>query len=53
MQRIVVTECVSLDGVVEAPGAEDFKYPGWSFEFDRGDDGDKSSSTRRWRRTRC
>jgi len=39
--RIVVTEFVSLDGVMEAPGGEDFKYPGWSFEFDRGDEGDK------------
>jgi dihydrofolate reductase len=41
MGRIVVTEFVSLDGVMEAPGGEDFKYPGWSFDFDRGDDGDK------------
>jgi dihydrofolate reductase len=40
MGRIVVTEFVSLDGVMEAPGGEDFKYPGWSFEFDRGDEGD-------------
>jgi dihydrofolate reductase len=39
--RIVVTEFVSLDGVMEAPGGEDFKYPGWSFEFDRGEDGDQ------------
>jgi dihydrofolate reductase len=39
--RIVVTEFVSLDGVMEAPGGEDFKYPGWSFEFDRGDEGNK------------
>ena len=37
--RVVVTEFVSLDGVMEAPGGEDFKYPGWSFDFDRGDDG--------------
>jgi dihydrofolate reductase len=38
--RIVVTEFVSLDGVMEAPGGEpDFKYPAWTFEFDRGDDG--------------
>jgi dihydrofolate reductase len=37
----VVTEFVSLDGVMEAPGGEDFKYPGWSFEFDRGDDGNQ------------
>jgi dihydrofolate reductase len=37
-----VTEFVSLDGVMEDPGgSEDFKYGGWSFEFDRGEDGDK------------
>jgi dihydrofolate reductase len=41
MGRIVVTEFISLDGVVEAPGGEDFKYRGWSFEFDRGEDGNK------------
>jgi dihydrofolate reductase len=41
MARIVVTEFASLDGVMEAPGGEDFKYPGWSFEFDRGDDGNQ------------
>ena len=40
--RIVVTEFVSLDGVMEAPGGEpDFKYPGWSFEYERGDDGNQ------------
>src|SRR3954465_3385419 len=40
--RIVVTEFVSLDGVMEAPGGEPgFKYPGWTFEFERGDDGNK------------
>jgi len=42
MGRIVVTEFISLDGVVEDPGgAEDFKYGGWSFEFDRGDEGNQ------------
>jgi dihydrofolate reductase len=41
MGRIVVTEFVSLDGVMEAPGGEEFKYPGWSFDFDRGEDGDQ------------
>src|SRR5918994_5316233 len=39
MGRIVVTEFVSLDGVMEAPGGEDFKYKGWSFDFDRGEEG--------------
>jgi dihydrofolate reductase len=42
MGRIVVTEFVSLDGVVEAPGGgEDFKYGGWSFEIERGEEGNK------------
>jgi dihydrofolate reductase len=41
MGRIVVTEFVSLDGVMEDPGgAEDFEHGGWTFEFDRGE-GDK------------
>jgi dihydrofolate reductase len=39
--RIVVTEFASLDGVMEAPGGEDFKYKGWSFQFDRGEDGNQ------------
>lgn len=39
--RIVVTEFVSMDGVMQAPGGEPFKYEGWSFEFDRGDDGNQ------------
>jgi dihydrofolate reductase len=38
--KIVVTEFVSLDGVVEDPGgSENFKYGGWTFEIDRGDEG--------------
>lgn len=40
MGKIVVTEFISVDGVVEAPGGEDFKYPNWSFEFDRGPEGE-------------
>jgi dihydrofolate reductase len=42
MGRIVVTEFISLDGVVEGPGGgEDYKHVGWTFEFDRGDEGNK------------
>jgi dihydrofolate reductase len=40
--RIVVTEFVSLDGVMEDPGgAEGFRHGGWSFEIPRGDEGDQ------------
>jgi dihydrofolate reductase len=40
--RIVVTEFVSLDGVIEDPGgAESFRYGGWSFEIDRGEEGNR------------
>jgi dihydrofolate reductase len=42
MGRIVVTEFVSLDGVIEAPGGgEDYRHAGWTFEIDRGAEGDK------------
>src|SRR5436309_2842648 len=42
MGKIVITEFVSLDGVMEDPGgAEDFKHGGWSFEYDRGEEGDR------------
>lgn len=42
MGRIVVTEFVSLDGVMEDPGgSEGTKHAGWSFEISRGEEGDK------------
>ena len=42
MGRIVVTEFVSLDGVMEGPGGDnDFARGAWSFEFERGEEGDK------------
>jgi dihydrofolate reductase len=42
MGRIVVTEFISLDGVIEDPGgSEDFEHGGWSFEISRGDEGDR------------
>jgi dihydrofolate reductase len=41
MGRIVVTEYVSVDGVVEAPsGTEDFERVGWIDDFTRGPEGD-------------
>jgi dihydrofolate reductase len=40
--RIVVTEYISIDGVIEAPGgAEDYEHVNWVFEFERGEDGQK------------
>src|SRR5438105_11030873 len=42
MGKIIATEFISLDGVVEAPGGgEEFDHAGWSFEIDRGDEGNK------------
>ena len=41
MGKIVVTEFISLDGVMEDPGgSEGFKHGGWTFEFSRGAEGD-------------
>jgi dihydrofolate reductase len=42
MGKLVVTEFISLDGVIEDPGgSEDYEYGGCTFEYDRGEDGDK------------
>jgi dihydrofolate reductase len=42
MGKIVITEFISLDGVIEDPGgSEDYKHGGWSFEINRGEEGDK------------
>ena len=42
MGKIVATEFISLDGVIEDPGgAEDFAHGGWTFEIDRGEEGDQ------------
>jgi dihydrofolate reductase len=42
MGKVVVTEFTSLDGVIQAPGGgEEYEHAGWSFKFNRGDDGDQ------------
>ena len=42
MRKLVVTEFITVDGVVEDPGgSEGFERGGWAFDFDRGDDGNK------------
>src|SRR6185295_5818765 len=42
MGKIVVTEFISLDGVIEAPGGgEDYRHAGWTFEIDRGEEGNR------------
>ena len=42
MGRIIVTEFVSLDGVIDTPGGKgDFKYAGWTSDISRGEEGDK------------
>jgi dihydrofolate reductase len=40
MRKVVVSQFVTLDGVMEDPGgAEDSGLGGWAFQFDRGDEG--------------
>jgi dihydrofolate reductase len=40
--RVVVSEFVSLDGIIEDPGgSEGSERGGWAFQFERGPEGDK------------
>jgi dihydrofolate reductase len=42
MAKIIVTEFLSLDGVMEAPGGgESYKHGGWTFQINRGAEGEK------------
>jgi dihydrofolate reductase len=42
MGKVVVTEFITLDGVIESPGGgEGFAHDGWSFKFNRGEEADK------------
>src|SRR5437879_10133599 len=42
MAKLVVSEFISVDGVMEDPGGSE-KSPrgGWAFQFNRGEEGDK------------
>ena len=40
MGKLIVTEFVSIDGGFEDPGgSESYEHGGWTFEYDRGDEG--------------
>ena len=42
MSKLVVSEFVTLDGVMEDPGgSEGFDRGGWAFQFERGPEGDR------------
>jgi dihydrofolate reductase len=42
MGNVVVSEFITVDGVLDDPGgSEGFERGGWAFKFDRGPDGDK------------
>jgi dihydrofolate reductase len=42
MGKVVITEFITLDGVIEDPGgSEGTEHAGWSFKFDRGEAGDR------------
>lgn len=42
MSKLIVSEFVTLDGVMEDPGgSEGFDRGGWAFKFERGPEGDK------------
>ncbi|MDX6643352.1 MAG: hypothetical protein QOD76_1314 [Solirubrobacteraceae bacterium] len=42
MGNVVVSQFVSVDGVIEDPGgAEGWERGGWAFQFERGPEGDK------------
>jgi dihydrofolate reductase len=42
MGKVVVSQFVTVDGVVEDPGgSENSPHGGWAFKFERGEEGDK------------
>jgi dihydrofolate reductase len=42
MSKVVVSEFITVDGVIDSPGGEpEFERSGWAFQFERGPDGEK------------
>lgn len=42
MRKLIASEFITLDGVIEDPGgAENSERGGWAFQFERGPEGDK------------
>jgi dihydrofolate reductase len=42
MGKVVVSQFMTVDGVIDAPGSgEAFELGGWAFQFDRGDEGNQ------------
>jgi dihydrofolate reductase len=42
MGNVIVSQFITVDGVVEDPGgSENFERGGWAFDFDRGEDGNQ------------
>jgi dihydrofolate reductase len=42
MGKVIVSQFITVDGVVEDPGgSEGSRHGGWAFQFDRGAEGDK------------
>ena len=42
MSKLIVSQFITVDGVIEDPGgSEGFERGGWAFQFERGPEGDK------------
>lgn len=41
MGKLVVSEFITLDGVIDDPGGQSTEHGGWAFRFDRGDEGNR------------
>lgn len=54
MRKVVVSEFITLDGVMEDPGgAEKFERGGWAFQFERGPEEINSNLMSSFRQMPC